>query len=291
MKELVVISGKGGTGKTSLVACFSALATSKILADCDVDAADLHLILQPEIKIKTEFYSGKKATVDYSKCYKCYRCKSLCKFDAISDSIEINEMNCEGCGVCEYFCPVKAITLNPHCSGEWYISETRSGKLLHAQLGIAEENSGKLVTTLKNEARKIAKEDNAELIIIDGSPGIGCPVIASISGASLVLIVTEPSLSGIHDAKRVYELTQHFKIPACMCINKFDINTELTGELEDFCAVNSIEIVGKIPYTDEFTKAQFEHLSIVEYSDNHISKQIKTIWEKTYFKLLEKQNA
>ena len=280
MKEIVVISGKGGTGKTSITASLAALAENKVVVDCDVDAADLHLILKPEIEIKTDFYGGKSAEINQGLCIKCGKCKEVCRFEAVTDNYVIDEIKCEGCGVCSYFCTNNAIKFEEKLSGEWYESNTRFGKLIHARLGVAEENSGKLVTKIRNHARLVAKQNNLDLILVDGSPGIGCPVIASISGANLVLIVTEPTLSGFHDAERVYELTKHFRIPACFCINKFDINLDLTEKIEKFCAENNIELIGKIPYSKDFTEAMIKELTIIEYSDNEVSKEIKNMWKK-----------
>ncbi len=276
MKELVVISGKGGTGKTSIVASLAALAENKVTVDCDVDAADLHLVLDPGVIYKEDFCGGKTAKINPDKCIACGKCFELCNFNAISNSIKIDKIKCEGCSVCAYFCPVNAIEMIDKKSGEWFESDTRFGKLVHAKLGIAEDNSGKLVTKIRNHARMAAKKENAELIIIDGSPGVGCPVIASISGADLVLIVTEPTMSAIHDAKRVFELTRHFKIPACMCINKYDLNLELTAELESL----GIEIVGKIPYSKDFTEAMIKGISVIEHTKSAAAEEIKHIWKK-----------
>lgn len=306
MKELVIISGKGGTGKTSIVASFSALAQNHVMVDCDVDAADMHLILHPEIERTTEFYSGKQAEILPDKCQKCGRCIEVCKFNAISkqchsgldpesheamhkmqcDSYIVDEIKCEGCGACYFNCPHNAVKFEQVKSGDWFESKTRFGKLIHAKLGIAEENSGKLVSEIRNHARLVTKQNNNELIITDGSPGIGCPVIASISGAHLVLIVTEPTLSGIHDAERVFELTQHFKIPASVCINKYDLNLDLTRQMEDFCAKNNVEVVGKIPYSREFTDAMIKGLSVVEYSNSEVAQKIKEMWNKVNSKVM-----
>lgn len=280
VKELVIISGKGGTGKTSIVASFSALAKNHVMVDCDVDAADMHLILHPEVEKTVEFYSGKQAEILPDKCQKCGKCIELCKFDAITDDFVVDEIKCEGCGVCYFNCPYDAVKFEQVKSGEWFESNTRFGKLIHAKLGIAEENSGKLVSEIRNHARLVAKRNEKDLIITDGSPGIGCPVIASISGASLVLIVIEPTKSGIHDAERVFELTQHFKIPASICINKYDLNLELTGQMEEFCKEKGIEVLGKIPYSKEFTQAMIKGQSVVEYSDSDVSKNIKEMWER-----------
>lgn len=285
-KELVVISGKGGTGKTSIVSSFAALAKNKIMVDCDVDAADLHLILKPEIEKTTEFYSGKTAEIIQDKCTKCGRCIEVCRFEAISKDFIVDEIGCEGCGTCFYQCPSNAIKFEKTKSGEWFESNTRFGKLIHARLGVAEENSGKLVSEIRNYARLLAHRNNNDLIIVDGSPGIGCPVIASISGASLVVVVTEPTLSGLHDAQRVLELTKHFNIPACMCINKFDINLDMTKKIEEFCKAENIEVVGKITYSKDFTSAMIKEQSVTEFSpDSEISKKIKTMWKKLEQKL------
>jgi MinD superfamily P-loop ATPase len=286
MKELVIISGKGGTGKTSITASFATLAKNKIVVDCDVDAADLHLILKPEIEKTVEFYSGKSAEIQPGLCIECARCIEVCRFDAISDDFVIDPIKCEGCGTCFYQCPVQAIKFEQVKSGEWFESDTRFGKLIHAKLGIAEENSGKLVSEIRNHARLVAHRNKNDLIIVDGSPGIGCPVIASISGAHLVVIVTEPTLSGIHDAKRVLELTQHFKISACLCINKFDINPELSEQMEEFCKEKGVELVGKVPYDKVFTQAMIKEQSIVEYEPyGQVSKKIKEMWQKINSKL------
>ncbi len=285
-KELVIISGKGGTGKTSIVSSFATLAENKIMVDCDVDAADLHLILKPEIKKTTEFFSGKKAEIIKDKCIQCGRCIEVCRFDAISKDFIVNEIGCEGCGTCFYQCPIDAVKFEQTKSGEWFESDTRFGKLVHARLGIAEENSGKLVSEIRNYARLLAHREGQDLIIVDGSPGIGCPVIASISGASLVVVVTEPTLSGLHDAQRVLKLTKHFNIPACMCINKFDINLDMTKQIEDFCKKENIEIVGKIPYSKDFTSAMIKEQSLIEFSpDGKISTEIKNMWGKIENKL------
>jgi MinD superfamily P-loop ATPase len=280
-KELVIISGKGGTGKTSIVSSFAALAKNKILVDCDVDAADLHLILKPKIQKTTKFFSGKKAKIEKEKCKKCGKCIEVCKFEAISNNFIIDEIKCEGCGTCFFQCPSNAVKFEQVKSGDWFESNTRFGKLIHAKLGIAEENSGKLVSEIRNYARLLAHREGQELIIVDGSPGIGCPVIASISGATLVVVVTEPTLSGLHDAKRVLELAKHFRAPACMCINKFDINLDMTRKIENFCKNENIEIVGKIPYNKDFTSAMIEEKTLIEFAPKgEVSKEIKLIWEK-----------
>lgn len=292
MKELLIISGKGGTGKTSITAAFASLAKNKVMVDCDVDAADLHLILKPKIELRNDFYGGKEAKIDVNLCTKCGKCKEVCEFDAVSEDFIINGIKCEGCGVCRYFCPSKAISFENKLSGEWYESNTRFGKLIHARLGIAEENSGKLVSKIRVHAKVVAEKNKCDLIIVDGSPGIGCPVIASMTGTDLVLIVTEPTLSGIHDSGRVIELTKHFGIPTCVCINKYDINVELSDRIGSFCDKEKIDLVGKIPYSNDFTKAQIKEKTLIEYSpDGEISNKIKMLWENIENKLKEMRNA
>jgi len=291
LKEIVVISGKGGTGKTSIVASFAALAKNAVLADCDVDAADLHLVLQPDIKQTNDFSGGKRASVVTAKCIGCGRCEEVCNFDAAlfngpaNDVVErtytIDSIACEGCKVCVEFCPVDAIEFKDAVNGQWFISDTRFGPMVHAKLGIAEENSGKLVSLIRKEAKKIATEQNKNLIIVDGSPGIGCPVIASITGADLVLIVTEPTLSGQHDLDRVVELTKHFGIPTAICVNKYDINPKITEAIEKRTGKKDLKVVGKISYDTEVTKAQLVAKSIVEYSSNQLREQIVSLWQST----------
>lgn len=279
IKEIVVISGKGGTGKTSIVAAFAALAEKKVLADCDVDAADLHLVLEPEIKHRREFSGGKTASIDLEACTHCNRCRELCRFGAISEDHDVDPIACEGCAVCHFGCPEEAIEMKDSVNGEWFISDTRHGPMVHARLGIAEENSGKLVTLVRGQAKKIAEERGFDTIIIDGSPGIGCPVIASITGASLVLIVTEPTMSGIHDLERVAGLAKHFGIPAAVCVNKADINVGMADRIEEFCGTNGLKMLERIGYDTAFTLAQVEGKSVVEYSDSEAAGQVRRLWQ------------
>ena len=288
MKELIVISGKGGTGKTSIVAAFAGLAKNAVFADCDVDAADLHLVLDPKVRQATDFSGGKQAYIISEKCIGCGKCKELCKFDAINlngpaneiieKTFTVDSISCEGCKVCVEFCPVNAIEFNDSINGQWFISDTRFGTMVHAKLGIAEENSGKLVSLIRKEAKKIATEQNSDFIIVDGSPGIGCPVIASITGADLVLVVTEPTMSAQHDLERVIELTEHFNIPVAICINKFDINPEKAADIETKAKQKNINVTGRIPYDTVMTKAQIAGQNIIEYSNNGITKEIKSLW-------------
>jgi MinD superfamily P-loop ATPase len=295
VKEMVVISGKGGTGKTSIVAAFAALAKDAVLADCDVDAADLHLVLEPKIKQQSDFSGGKQAFIVAEKCVGCGKCQELCRFDAITFSgssndtvaktFTIDPISCEGCKVCVEFCPVDAIEFNDSINGQWFISDTRFGPMVHARLGIAEENSGKLVTLIRKEAKRIADKQGKDLIIVDGSPGIGCPVIASIAGADLVLIVTEPTLSGKHDMQRVGELTANFGIPTIVCINKCDINPEIAGEIEENAHKQNLKVVAKIRYDEAFTKAQIMKCSVVEYTGGAVTEDIKALWRNVTYAL------
>ena len=280
MKELTIISGKGGTGKTSVVASFAALARDKVMADADVDAADLHLILAPKIKYEEDFKGGRSAQIDPERCTECGECLDRCQFNAISPEFVVDKIDCEGCGVCVHFCPAEAIDFPQNVCGKWYISETRFGPLVHARLGIAEENSGLLVSLVRNQAKVLAEEQGLNTIIVDGPPGIGCPVIASITGTSLVLIVTEPTLSGLHDLERVVGLTSHFKIPALACINKFDLNSEISDQIAGYCARNHIELVGHIPYDTTVTHAMVAGKSIVEFSNGSVAGAVKEIWHR-----------
>ncbi len=288
-KQLVVISGKGGTGKTSLVACFAVLSRSAIFADCDVDASNLHLILKPKVIKSEEFFSGYKAEIDQEKCQPCGLCKRLCRFSAVLERLDANgqpieykidEIACDGCGVCAEFCPNQAITMFEQRAGEWYISETRAGILVHARLGVGEENSGKLVSVVRKNAQELAEEQGEKLILIDGPPGIGCPVIASITGTDYALLVAEPSLSGLHDLERISKLCQHFSIPMGVIINKYDLSQELSAQIEEFSQKNQIELLAKIPYHPSFSRAMVLGKSLVEYESNSITQLIKEIWEK-----------
>ena len=279
MRELTIISGKGGTGKTSITACFAALAKNKVMADCDVDAADLHLILEPQIKYREDFHGGNTAFIDKDKCVECGKCLEVCRFDAISDDFVVDKISCEGCGVCVYFCPEGAIDFQENLSGEWFISETRFGPMVHAKLGIAEENSGKLITLVRHNARLIAEKEGKDIIIVDGAPGIGCPVISSITGTDCVLVVTEPTLSGVHDMERVISLAAHFKIQTLVCVNKFDLNAEITQEIENYCRSNGLSFVGRIPFDTVVTEAMVHKKSVVEYSDGAVANEIENIWE------------
>jgi len=278
MKQIVIISGKGGTGKTVITASFAALAKNKVMADCDVDAADLYLLLHPEIKETYEF-TGRVAEIDEDKCIQCGKCQEVCRFEAIKNFI-VDPISCEGCGVCPYVCPQETIKMIEHSAGNWFVSETKYGPLVHAKLGIAEENSGKLVSLVKQKARDIAQKQRRDFIIIDGPPGIGCPVIASLSGVDITLIVIEPTLSGIHDLERVAGVAYHFGIKTLVCINKYDLNLKITQNIENFCKTYNIELIGKVPFNKVVTEALVMGKPVVEYSDNKVSNQIKEMWRK-----------
>jgi MinD superfamily P-loop ATPase len=279
MKQLTVISGKGGTGKTTITAAFAALAKNHVMADCDVDAADLHLILNPKVKREEPFYGGRLPHLDRDKCDECGLCIEKCRFDAIHN-FTVDPISCEGCGVCAWVCPQKAITMQENLCGQWFISQTRNGPLVHARLGIAEENSGKLVALVRQQARVLAEREGKNLIIIDGPPGIGCPVIAAITGVNLLLVVTEPTLSGIHDLERVLGVAKHFNVPAMVCINKMDINAENKERIKDYCRKNGLKIAGEIPYDPIVTRAMVAGKSIVEFDNGSVSSEVKKIWEK-----------
>lgn len=280
MKQLVVISGKGGTGKTSVVSGLASIGPKKVLADCDVDAADLHLIMHPEIKDRHDFLSGERPEINPELCTRCGLCAEHCKFDAISDEFRIMPEKCEGCGVCSYVCPVEAVSVSPRLCGQWFRSETRFGQMIHAELGIGEENSGKLVTTVRNASAEIGEEIGAELVLVDGSPGVGCPVIASLTNADLAVFVAEPTISAIHDLKRVHKLTEHFRIPSMTIINKCGINAGKEQEIRNFCADNNILLAGELPYDTIFSKAQLAGQSAVEYDPDGMGKKIEAIWTK-----------
>lgn len=280
MKEIVIISGKGGTGKTSVTASLAALAEDAVIVDCDVDAADLHLVLKPKVDVEHEFFSGKVAETDLEKCTGCGKCRELCRFEAIREDFSIDPVACEGCSVCGHFCPENAITLREKMAGRWFEGSSRFGPVYYARLNIAEDNSGKLVSEVRNSAKVYARDEGKKNVIIDGPPGIGCPVIASITGASMLLVVTEPTVSGVHDMKRVVELAEHFKIPVMVCINKYDLSTRITKELEKFCAEKKIPVAGKIPFDTIVTDAMVAGLPVVEYGSGPVTDELKKIWQK-----------
>jgi MinD superfamily P-loop ATPase len=284
MKQIVVISGKGGTGKTVITASFAALAKNKIMADCDVDAPDLHLLLHPKIKERHKFIGQPKAIIDQGNCTDCGECVKVCRYNAIAKELNsrfvIDPFFCEGCKICAYICPVEAIRMIDNIGGEWYISATKYGPMVHARLGIAEGNSGKLVTVVRQHAKSIAEKERLEYVIIDGPPGMGCPVIASLSGVDVVLVITEPTLSGIHDMERAIGVAVHFGVKVVCVINKYDINLKNSVDIEDWCRLHNMPIVGKIPYNPVVIEALIQGIPVVEYSKNEVTKEINEIWQQ-----------
>ncbi|MBN1355425.1 ATP-binding protein [bacterium] len=290
MKEIVIISGKGGTGKTSLVASFAALAEAPVIVDCDVDASDLHLIMDPVTLKSEEFKGGKLARVRTGHCTACGKCEEVCRYDAVffdgpgngrvSRTFRIDPAACEGCGVCHWFCDYQAIAFEERIGGRWFISDTRHGPMLHALMSPGAENSGKLVSLLRMKAKELAKAKNREVILIDGSPGIGCPVIASITGADHVVIVTEPTPSGVHDFRRAADLAAFFHITACTVVNKWDLNRELTELIKEEADHRGIVFAGTIAYDNIVTEAQLSKKSIVEYTQGGIARQVRDIWTR-----------
>lgn len=281
IRELVIVSGKGGTGKTSITAAFASLAQNSVLCDADVDAADLHLLMAPTVRQKTDFMGGCLAEIRQEDCVECGRCIELCRFDAISEDYVVDAIDCEGCGVCVDLCPEQAIDFPVQKCGEWFISDTRFGPMVHARLGIAEENSGKLVSLVRQEARKLAETRGHGLILTDGPPGIGCPVIASIGGATALVIIVEPTVSGMHDMQRVAELAVHFKVPGLVCVNKYDLNMDMTEKVEAFGLAHNMVVLGRIPFDAVFTKAMIEGKNVLEYApDSPAAASIKEVWKK-----------
>ena len=280
MKQIVVISGKGGTGKTVLTASLASLSKNKVMVDCDVDAADLHLLLRPIIKEKHEFRSGKTAKIDKELCQECGECLSVCRFEAISEDFTVDPVSCEGCTICSHVCPAGAIVMEENVSGEWFVSETKYGPLVHAKLGIAEENSGKLVAKVRQIAKDIAEKERRDYVIIDGPPGIGCPVIASLSGVDLALIVTEPTLSGMHDMERVVQVSKHFGVSTKVVINKYDLNPKNSETIKQICEQADIEVVALLPFSRQVSESIVQGIPLVEFSRNGIAGDIALLWER-----------
>lgn len=279
MKELTIISGKGGTGKTSLTSAFAGLAENKIMVDADVDAADLDLILTPSVHHEEEFKGGHYAVIDPELCTECGECRQRCQFGAIREDFVVEKIDCEGCGVCVHFCPADAISFPQRTCGKWYISDTRFGTLIHAKLGIAEENSGLLVSLLRRKAKEMAEEQGLDKIIVDGPPGIGCPVIAAVTNSSGVLVITEPTLSGIHDMQRVQELAAFLGVPALLCINKYDLNPGMAEKMRQYAKAHQMHYIGDIPYDRDMTYAMVEQKTLLEYSNGEAAQAVRRIWE------------
>lgn len=285
MKEVAFLSGKGGTGKTSLTASFAVLAGNPVIADCDVDAPDLHILLHPEVLEVEEFEGPQLAEIDREQCVECGLCQEACRFEAIAE-FSVAPILCEGCGTCLLVCPENAIALKKRVAGEAYISKTEYGWMAHALLFPGESNSGKLVTLVKQNARKIAERENCDLILVDGPPGIGCPAIASVGGVDLGVIVAEPTVSGIHDMKRALQLLAHFKIVPVVCINKHDINDENTRKIERFCRNRKIDVVGKISFNPIVTEALVSEEPVVQFCmENLASQEIIETWKQIFERL------
>jgi MinD superfamily P-loop ATPase len=279
-KEIAIISGKGGTGKTVITGALSSLVENKVICDCDVDAANLHFLLKPEIKETRDFIGGEIARIDEDKCTQCMKCVEVCRWDAIAgEPLIVLEQFCEGCAACIYVCPVDAIVMNENKSGELFISESRVGPMVHARLGIAEDNSGKLVSEVRKEALIIAEEKGLDTIIIDGPPGIGCPVIASITGVNLAIVVTEPTVSGAHDLVRVLELTAKFRLPTVVIVNKFDINRDITESIKDESKKYGSKVVGVVSYHEGVIDSIREAKTIIEAGPPELKVEITNIWE------------
>ena len=279
MKQLVIVSGKGGTGKTTVTASLFSLAKNAVAVDADVDAANLYLLLDPEVQQREPFISGQEASIDLQRCVQCGICRDLCRFEAIGEDFRISSLHCEGCGVCAAHCPEQAVTLSPRLCGEWFRSETKAGPFIHGKLGIAAENSGKMVALLREQARNLAEERKLDLVVIDGPPGIGCPVISSLTGVDMALAVTEPTPSGLHDLKRLAQLTKHFGIALRVFINKVDLSPKMVAEVEAFCRDEGIKVVGRLPLSNVVMRANVAQVPLVDYSSGAASLELRRLWD------------
>jgi len=284
VRQIVILSGKGGTGKTTVAAALAHLASQEasiVMADADVDAANLELVLSPQVQEEGEFIGGGVAVIDPELCTACGICHDVCRFEAILPGDEVyavDELGCEGCGACVYACPVEAIEMKEQLDGKWFRSQARYGPLFHAHLFAARENSGKLVTLIKNKARDLALERRADYLLVDGPPGIGCPVIAAISGMDMTLLVTEPTVSGAHDLERILGVAQHFGVPAAVCINKHDLNPGKAEEIATWCAAQGVPIMGRIPFDHEVTWAMVQGKPITEHADGAVTEELRRVW-------------
>lgn len=284
MKEIVIISGKGGTGKTSVAVALATVASRTVIADCDVDAADVHLIMKPVVEHREDFYSGIKAMIDPNLCISCGLCRKVCRFHAISKTdaaYKVDPLDCEGCGYCFHVCPVQAISLPEQNVGQCYVSQSKlKSSMVHARLGIGADNSGKLVAKVKKDARELASRTCMNYVLVDGSPGIGCPVISSLSGADYVLLVTEPTVSGLSDLQRVWQLTAQFQMPAGCIINKADLNIQIRDQIRDYLSQNGIKLIDELPYDEDFSQAITNGQSLVEYAPQKWQQRFTQIWSE-----------
>jgi len=286
LRQIVILSGKGGTGKTTVAAALAHLASQEasiVLADADVDAANLELVLSPRLHEEGDFTGGGVAVIDQELCLACGRCHEVCRFGAIlpdSEAYAVDEIGCEGCAACTYACPVQAIQMHERPDGRWFRSEARYGPLFHAHLFAARENSGKLVTLIKSKARLLALEREADYLLVDGPPGIGCPVIAAVSGMDLALLVTEPTVSGAHDLHRIVGVAQHFGVPSLACINKWDLNPAKAEQIAAWCAQQGIPVLGWIPFDQVVTRAMVQGQAVTAYSNGTVSQAIRDLWIK-----------
>jgi MinD superfamily P-loop ATPase len=280
VKELVVLSGKGGTGKTSLTAVFASLMNKAVLVDCDVDAANLHLLLHPAVEESLAFVGGAKPRLDHSKCNGCGVCAEACRFDAIrvNACAEVNLKRCEGCAVCARLCQTGALSMEPQVTGQWFRSRTRYGPMLHARLFPGQDNSGKLVSTLRQAARTVAGENAAAWILVDGPPGSGCPVISSLTGADYVVLVTEPTVSGFSDLQRAAAIADHFRVRSGVVVNKADINPEMADRIEEFAAGSKRDWLGRIGYAAAFTRAQRSGELLLEIASGALRQSLEGVW-------------
>jgi len=284
LKQVTIISGKGGTGKTTITASLAALSGNSVVADCDVDAANLHLLLKPEIRKRHSFSGSSEAQINEEICTGCGICRDHCRFDAVKSAsgkkFFIDALSCEGCAVCYHVCPDNAVHLTPRNTGEWFISETAWGPMVHARLRAAEENSGKLVSEVRKEARRIAEKTNRNLVLIDGPPGIGCPVIASLSGSDTALIVTESTVAAQHDLERILKTAGHFRIFCLCCLNKADLNPDIAQNIEEMCREKSIPLIGKIPYDEAAGESIIMGQPLVENSSGPAAAAIRAMWKE-----------
>ena len=286
MRQLVILSGKGGTGKTTVAAALAHLASQElpvVLADADVDAANLELVLDPVKLEEHDFMSGQVAVVDIEKCTACGICADVCRFDAVipgDEAYRVDSLACEGCASCFFQCPEEAIRMEEQQAGLWFRSDTRFGPLYHAHLFAAQENSGKLVTLVKQQARLRGLDTGAALVVVDGPPGIGCPVISASAGMDLALHVVEPTVSGVHDLERIMGTTDHFGVPSLVAINKADLNPARAGEIAAFCAGRGVEVVGRIPYDDVVTEAMVQGQPVTDYTDGPVTEALQRMWSR-----------